>query len=273
MKKSRLIFSVLLVPVDFVMLLGAGLVTYLLRTRILDAFRPVLFEFNLPLERYFLLVVATSVLFLIIYAISGLYFLRPRGIMEEFFRILIASSAGVMSMIVYIFLRQELFNSRFLVLGGWFFSIIFVMLGRILMRHIQNYFVSKYNVGVHKVMIIGNDHVSKQITQEIQNNPAYGYRIVKQLNNPEVQEVKLAIGNPGIDEVILADPNYSAEKVVEIVDFCHENHLVFKYVPNIYHTLTANYAFYTFIGLPLMELRRTALHGWGRVIKRLTDII
>ena len=272
MKKSRLIFSVLLVPVDFLMLLGAGLVTYLLRTRILDAFRPVLFEFNLPLERYFLLVVVASIFFLIIYAISGLYFLRSRGIMEEFFRILIASSAGVMSMIVYIFLRQELFNSRFLVLGGWFFSIIFVMLGRILMRHIQNYFVSKYNVGVHKVMIIGNDHVSKQITQEIQNNPAYGYRIVKQLNNPEVQEVKLAIGNPGIDEVILADPNYSAEKVVEIVDFCHENHLVFKYVPNIYHTLTANYAFDTFIGLPIMELRRTALDGWGKVIKRLADI-
>ena len=273
MKKSRLIFSVLLVPVDFIMLLGAGLVTYLLRTRILDAFRPVLFEFNLPLERYFLLVVATSLFFLIIYAISGLYFLRPRGIMEEFFRILIASSAGVMSMIVYIFLRQELFDSRFLVLGGWFFSIIFVMLGRILMRHIQNYFVSKYNVGVHKVMIIGNDHISKQIIQEIKNNPAYGYRIVKQLNNPEVHEVKLAIGNPGIDEVILADPNYPAGKVVEIVDFCHENHLVFKFVPNIYHTLTANYAFDTFTGLPIIELRRTALDGWGRVIKRLTDIV
>ena len=114
MKKSRLIFSVLLVPVEFLMLLGAGLVTYLLRTRILDTFRPVLFQFNLPLEIYFLLVVAASILFLIIYAVSGLYSLRPRGITEEFFRILIASSAGIMGVIVYIFLRQELFNSRFL---------------------------------------------------------------------------------------------------------------------------------------------------------------
>lgn len=254
------------------MLLAAGLATYLLRTEILDAFRPVLFEFNLPLEKYFLLVVGTSLILLTAYAISGLYSLKARGIVEEFFRILIASSAGIMGIIVFIFLRQELFNSRFLILGGWFFAVFFVMTGRIIIRRLQNFFVSRYNVGVHKVMIIGDDHISEQIAREIKNNPAYGYRTVKHLSNPEVEEVRLAIGNPGIDEVILANPNYPAEKVVKIVDFCHENHLVFKFVPNLYHTLTANYSFDTFTGLPMVELQRTSLDGWGKVIKRVVDI-
>ena len=274
MKKAELIFSVLLLPLDFVMLVMAGLATYFLRTRILSAFRPALFEFNLPLEKYFLLALAVAGIFIITYAISGLYSLKStRSTIEEFFRVVVASSAGIMVVIIYIFLRQELFDSRFLVLGAWFLAIVFVSLGRLAMRYIQRLVVSRYDFGIHKVMIIGGDDVTRKIVGSIQANPAFGYRIVKHLADPEVQEVKLAIGNPGIDEVILANPNYPAERVVELVDFCHENHIAFKFVPNIYQTLTANFAFDAFAGVPLVELKRTALDGWGRVIKRTVDIL
>lgn len=140
------------------------------------------------------------------------------------------------------------------------------------MRYLQRYLVAKYNFGVHKVMVIGVDETTKKILEGIEANPALGYRIVKHLENPEVSEVKMAIGNPGVEEVILANPDYPAEKVTELVDFCHENHLTFRFVPNIYQTLTANFAFDTFIGVPLVELRRTALDGWGKVFKRAVDI-
>ncbi len=273
MKKGELIFSALLLPVDLAMLVLAGVTTYFLRTKILSSFRPVLFEFNLPFERYLLLVFAVSVIFIVAYAVSGLYSLySTRHTITEFFRVIVASSAAIMAVIVFIFLRQELFNSRFLVLGAWFFAIAFVSLGRLIMHNLQRFLVSKYDFGVHRVMVIGEDELSQRLVNDINADPAYGYRIVKHLANPEVTEVKLAIGNPGIDEVILANPNYSADRVVEIVDFCHENHLIFKYVPNIYQTLTTNFAVDTFSGAPLIELRRTALDGWGRIIKRLTDL-
>ncbi|MGD0977127.1 MAG: sugar transferase [Minisyncoccia bacterium] len=273
MKKSELFFSALLLPVDFLMLLVAGVATYFLRTRILNAFRPVLFEFNLPFEKYFLLVVFVSLIFLAAYALSGLYSLQStRKTIAEFFRVVIASSAAIMVVIIYIFLSQSLFNSRFLVLGAWFLAIVFVSFGRLVMRYLQRFLVSRYDFGIHKVMVIGDDELSQKIVDDIRTNPAYGYRIVKHLANPEVIEVKLAIGNPGIDEVILANPNYPADKVTEIVDFCHENHLVFKFVPNLFQTLTANFAVDTFSGAPLIELKRTALDGWGRIIKRIVDI-
>jgi len=214
MKKGELVFSALLLPVDFVMLLAAGIATYFLRTRILSAFRPVLFEFDLPFSEYFTLVVVVSLVFIAAYAISGLYSLRStRGALEEFSRVVVASSAGIMSVIVFVFLRQELFNSRFLVLGAWFLAIVFVSVGRFLMRRLQKFFISKHNFGVHKVIVIGGDSVTEKVVNEIKNNPATGYRIVKHLINPDVEEVKLAVANPGVDEVILANPNYPAEKV------------------------------------------------------------
>ncbi|MBI2057433.1 MAG: sugar transferase [Candidatus Yanofskybacteria bacterium] len=274
MKKSELFFNTLLLPVDFLMIVFAGIATYFLRTEIFSSFRPVLFEFNLPLEKYFLLVFFVAVLFIGIFAVSGLYKLRTTtGRIEEFFRVAIASSAGVMVLIIYIFLRQELFNSRFLVLGGWFLSVVFVSLGRFLIRYLQKRLVARHDFGVHRVLVIGDDKISSKLTQEISQNRAIGYRIVKHLENPEVAEVKLAIGNPGIDEVILANPNYPEEKILEIVDFCNENHLTFKFVPNIYQTLTTNFSIDVLAGVPMIELRRTNLDGWGRVIKRFVDIV
>ena len=110
-KKSELILNVALVPVDFIMLLLAGIVTYLIRTRILDTFRPVEFSFNLPFERYFIFVFVVAIVFIIAYASSGLYALRTtRRLFAEVFRVAIASSAGLMAVIIYIFLRAELFG-------------------------------------------------------------------------------------------------------------------------------------------------------------------
>ena len=273
MKKADLFFNVLRLPMDFLMLLTAGATTYIFRTEILRTFRPVLFEFNLPLVTYLYLVIFVSALFIISYTISGLYSMKVRmGIVEEFSKVLVSSSAAVMVIIVYIFLRQELFNSRFLVMGGWFFAVLFVFLGRILVRWLQVFFVSKYDFGIHRIMIVGNDSIATNIIGEITKNPSSGYRIVKHLLNPEIEEVRSSVGNPGVDEVILANHDYPADKIVELIDFCNENHLGFKFVPNLNQTMTTNYEVDVINGMPLIELKRTALDGWGKVIKRVLDI-
>lgn len=273
MKRGEFIFNTLVLPVDFFMLLVAGTMTYLLRTKILASFRPVLFSFDLPFERYILLVIVVSLVFIACYAAAGLYSLKAtRGIFEELAKILVASAAGIMVLIVYIFLRQELFNSRFLILGACFFAIVFVSIGRLAMRQLQRFLITRHNFGTHKVMVIGEDRVSQKILHEIGTHPGLGYRIVKHSPHPSMEEIRLFIVNPGIDEIILANPNYPADDILQIVDFCHENHLTFKFVPNIYQTLTANFAVDTISGIPLIELRRTALAGWGHVAKRVLDI-
>lgn len=273
MKKSELVLNIALIPVDFAMLLAAGIVTYLIRTRILDAFRPVKFAFTLPFERYFFFVTIVALLFLVAYAAAGLYNLRAtRRFMEEAMRVIMGSSVGLMAVIVYMFLRAALFDSRFLVLGAWVLGIIFVSLGRFAMRKLDRFLVVRYGMGVHKVLIIGADEISKLLVAQMTGDPGSGYKVVKQLAHPEVAEIKNAIGNPGVDEVILANPNYPADRVIELVEFCHENHLGFRFVPNLYQTLTKNFTLDTYTGVPFVELRRTALDGWGRVFKRGIDV-
>lgn len=272
MKKADLFFNVVRVPLDFTMLVGAGIANYFLRTQILDVFRPVQFQFNLPLIVYLPLVLFVSGLFIGVYAISGLYMMRVRSSLAgEFIKIVVASSAAIMLVIIYIFLRQELFNSRFLVMGGWFIGIAFVFFGRILVRQAQRYALARKGFGRHRLLVVGKDAVSDQIVADIKANPYLGYEIIGQLDKPDIADVQPFLAQ-GIDEVILADPNYPAEKIVELVDFCHEHHLIFKFIPNIYQTLTTNFDVDVIRNMPLIELKRTPLDGWGRVFKRVFDI-
>ena len=266
--------NVALVPVDFVMLILAGVIAYVVRTRILDAIRPVQFTPDLSFERYFLIVLVVSLIFIACYAFSGLYRLSTtRRFLQELFRIIVASSAGLMVVIVYMFLRAELFNSRFLVLGAWVVGILFVLMGRFAMRKLQRFLAGYYDIGIHKVLVIGDDELTKTLVQHMQEDRNAGWRVVKQLAHPEIAEVHSAIGNPGVDEVILANPNYPAERVIELIEFCNEMHLGFRFVPNLYQTLTKNFSFDTYTGVPFVELRRTPLDGWGRVFKRGIDIL
>lgn len=271
MKKSELYFNVLRLPVDFLMLVLAGIATYFLRTEILSSFRPVLFEFNLPFTKYFYLVSFVSFVFLMSYAISGLYSLKVRRrLFDELLKIIMASSAGIMVVIIYIFLRQELFDSRFLVLGGWFFAIVFVFIGRLSILQLQRFCVSKRNFGVHNLVIIGNDDLAVAVLDKVNNDPTCGYKLSKHLLLPSLDEIRK--NQSEIDEIILTTPNYPEEQILELVDFCHENHIIFKYIPNMHKTLTANFDMDVIGGLPLIELKRTRLDGWGKVIKRVIDV-
>jgi len=275
MKKSELIFTAALVPVDFVMLVLAGLAAYSLRTSgYITATRPVLFSFNLPFERYFGLVIFVALAWLAVFALAGLYSFksRLRGL-KLFLRIVIATSAGLMIIIVYIFIRREFFDSRFIILAAWGFAVIFVGLGRLLVRLTQSFLVGRFGVGSHRVLVIGKDAVTQSITDEIKDRPSLGYQIVKVLPDIDMAKVESAVGNPAIDDVILANPDFPREKVIELINFCEDKQLNFKFVPNLFQTLTTNIDVDTLAAMPIIELRHTALDGWGRITKRAIDII
>ena len=76
-----------------------------------------------------------------------------------------------------------------------------------------------------------------------------------------------------IKAVIQGDVDLSNEEIHDLVDFCTEHQLVFKYVVDSYGALLTNIKNETLAGIPLLEIRRTALDGWGRIIKRFFDFI
>ncbi len=220
------------------------------------------------------MVLVIGLFWIVIFALAGLYEIRRSNrLWGDLVRIIIGTSAGLIGIIIYIFVQRQFFDSRFLILAAWVLAIVFVGWGRLVLLVVQKYLVSYYHVGVHNVLVVGGDGVSEEIIEEIKRRPALGYHLVKYFQNLDLAEIRKIAQREEIDEVILANPDFPRENILELVDWCEEKHLNFKFVPNLFQTLTSNIDFDTLGVVPLIELRRTALDGWGKIIKRTMDIV
>lgn len=275
MKKSELIFSAILVPIDYLMILAAGLFAYYLRFQsALTDLRQVFYEMSF--ERYFLILSLTGIVWLAVFAVSGLYNIRgTRKAIDELARIFIACSTAVMLIIIVIFFKREFFSSRFIILSGWLLSIVFVSLTRILIRALQHSLFRK-GIGIHNVLIIGRDKNSEQVVKQIHLKPSLGYNIISHWDNFDEEKLKNARAmaqEKAVDEIIQADSNLPKDEVLRLIDFCNDYHLVYKYAAGFAEAQTVHLEVNTLGGIPIVEVKRTPLDGWGKILKRIFDVV
>jgi exopolysaccharide biosynthesis polyprenyl glycosylphosphotransferase len=273
MKKAELVFNVLLVPVDFLMVFLSGMAAYFLRfSKSIVDLRPILFD--LPLSRYTLIVIAVALFFVGIFSLLGLYsFVAKRKIREDFSKIVIGVSAGIMLMIFFTFLTRELFSSRFIILALWILAIVFVFAGRIILEMARRWLVGKYGYGTHKVFIMGENDLSAVLKREFQNNPALGYRVLSAKKAYDLGYFKKTYEAAGIDEVIVTDLSGDKSFFINLLEYCRVAHIDFKFVADLFHAKATRMEIETIGGVSLIEIKRTPMEGWGRVLKRVFDIL
>lgn len=274
MNKSELTFSAILVPLDYLVVFLAALAAYGLRFgTVVTGFRPVISE--IPLEEYLPVALIASLIWVMVFALSGLYNIRTtRRMVEEFSKIFLACSTAFLIIIIFIFFQRELFSSRFIILSGWLLSIIFISIERFLVRSIQHQLLKK-GIGAHRVIVLGKDQTTGRLVHELTNNSSWGYKIVKHLSIQEEEDLKQlkdVLGDNSIDEVIQADPTIQKELVLKIIDLCNENHLAFKYAANLFETSATNIEVIPIAGIPVIEIKKTPLDGWGKILKRVFDL-
>lgn len=275
MKKSELFFSFLLVPLDFLMIVLAGISAYYIRfAEFTIDIRPAIF--NLPFFSYLKIVLLIAILWLIIFALAGLYNIKSaRKLIKEIYRVVLACSTGLMLIVVLIFVRRELFDSRFIVLVGWILAIFYISLARAIIRWLQK-ILFIYGIGVHKVVLVGNSKTTDNLIKEFSSNKESGYEVVKHLRDFSIetaQELTEFIKNKEVDEIIQSDPNLTKAEILRLYDFSDEYHITFKYAADLLGTKVLKTEVMEIAGIPIVEVRKTPLDGWGRIIKRIFDII
>ncbi len=273
MKKIDLLFTAILVPLDFIMIILAGLSAYFIRfSSFSQKIRPVIFY--LPFKNFLFILFWVAISWIIIFALSGLYSTKNRHkFIDDFYKIFTACSSGIILIFVIIFMRRELFDSRFIVLMGWFLSILFVFLGRLTIRIIKKKLFYK-GIGVNNLIIIGNDKITKNIVDFFRKNKNFGYKILEWIKDDnDIEKKLLKIKKKHHIDEILYSGNIKKEKSIELINFSWEHHIDYKYIPNIFETQTININVLDLGGIPIIELNKTPLDGWKKIIKRIIDII
>ncbi len=275
MKKSELLFNLISILVDFLMLLLAGIIAFYLRFE-LEGLRPILY--NMSLDDYIKVLFLISPVLILLLASAGLYNLKgTRRLSSELLKIILAISSGLLLVVILFFFNQEVFPSRLIILLTWLLTIVLISVGRIILRAIQTAMLRK-GIGLHKLVVITSTQHSPEIVSEIEKRKELGYRIVAQLpSNLSTDEMLLRLNQlrqqQGIDEVLQADPKIDPTVSTLLLKFCRDYGINFNFVPNLFETAVANISVETISGIPIIVLKRTPLDGWGKVLKRVVDII
>ncbi|MBI2633113.1 MAG: sugar transferase [Parcubacteria group bacterium] len=270
MKRGRIIFTALLLPVDYIMLVVSGILIYYARFNVMTQFRPAIFE--IPFQRYFVLTLVVAFVWLILLVVSGLYAREKRNLIGEFFTIFSAITFGAMFLVLYIFFNRELFNSRFIILAAWFLTPFIVMIGRIIIFYAQRRTFKKGKLR-ERLLLIGHSEEAQKIEQYIRVNPFLGYEIsaryysLEELKN-DSREWFL------FDAVVLCDRDWLHTDILKLHEVCEQRQLIMQYVADTFSSLASNSRVIMMGGYPFIEVMKTPLEtAWKRIEKRVADVV
>jgi len=282
MKKSELFFAFLLLPIDIGMIFLSFVLAYQLRVSLLDVM-PALSDITLKQYLHYSLVIIP--IWIALFALNGLYYRRATGgVFHEFYKVLSASSTAMLFLILIFFFSKTVFFSRLILIFTWVLSIILICFGRIILKLIQRYLL-RYGIGRRNLLLIGDNQTSETVCKTVSKNPNFGYEIIGILNGESniskfglnvigpVSDLLNKIRKYHIDEIVLTDVNLSKTKTLEIIQICSDTKTTFKYIPDTFSLMTFNVTSGLLGSIPVMELKSIPLDGWGRIVKRLIDIL
>ena len=270
-------YSLLLIIGDFLALLIAFSVAYILRVRLDE--RTLLVQ--IPAWDYFRAVATVLPLWILGNAFIGLY---NQGVFEKRFaelgRLLVGSIIGILMVIGYDFVNNvELFPARLVPVYGLVLGFGFLVLFRTFLKVLRR-ILFRYGVGISNVVVVGNTIVSEQMVWAVKDTKNTGQKVLCTIGRkvhgikhyPSFLEATTNLRRP-IHGIIQTELYSNQDKNNEILRYAHEHHASYRFVPGNTDLFVGNITVDLYAGLPVVAVHQTALIGWGRIVKRMFDLL
>lgn len=147
-----------------------------------------------------------------------------------------------------------------------------MFLARVAIIYLQRLLLKK-GIGINKTILVGNSKTSNVIKEEFDKNPTFGYKVIEEFAKFNERELTNIIARDEIDVIIQTDQNMGKEEILNLLDFATVNQIAFKYTADLFGAAGIQREVSTIADIPVIEIKRTPLDGWGRIIKRTFDII
>ncbi len=273
---ASLAYSFLLIVGDFLALLGAFSLAYILRVKIDE--RSLIQA--IPATTYFWAFVTVLPLWVLVHWFIGLY---QSAVYErrfvELWRLLVGSFIGILVVIGYDFVSTEaLFPARLIAVYGLGIGFGFLVIFRTFARLIRQ---SLYSVGfgVSNVLVIGDTAVTDEIVAAIKHTKKTGLQVLAVVGRDvqtfktykSFEEAASSLRRP-VHSIIQTELYKNPEQNNVILTYAQQRHIAYRFVPGNSDLFVGNIEVELFAGLPVIAVHQTALIGWGRIAKRLFDI-
>jgi exopolysaccharide biosynthesis polyprenyl glycosylphosphotransferase len=270
---------------DFLALVAAFAGAYILRVSI--SHKPI--SETVSAVTYLEIFLLVLPFWIMIFALMGLY---NSSIYEKRFveagKLLIGSFLGLLFVtgLAY-FSNKALFPAKLVPIYGFLFAFLFLLIFRNLARAIRSMMFS-YDIGITNVLLVGNTPMSLELINILQDRRHSGYKILgvvtdknqafkrypklKIFKDPEEAITQLKIRN--VHSIIQTELYADPDKNNDLINFAQQQHIAFRFVPGNSEMFVGNLEVELFKqSLPVVAVHQTALIGWGRIVKRVFDLI
>jgi len=282
-RTSVVYWALALIAADVVAVIVGTLLAYFLR------FNSMLLpyeEFH-PLRNYYGYLATMMLAEPIVLAANGMY--RPQRAIswiDHLYSIFTSTSvATAIAIVASAIMWRDVSSSRLMVALAWLLATTFVALGRYTLARIQGSLRTR-GVGAQRMLIVGTGEPALLVLERIRHSPSLGYRPVGFV--AETSDLTVVDGLPilgtidcigqivakhQIDDVVVAIPTLSQQKLIEVVTLCANEKVNIKVVPDLFQFMTSGVGISDLNGLPLVSVKDVALRGWNVTMKRTMDLV
>lgn len=274
-KRSEIIFGLLRIPLDALAVAAALLVGYRLREASIDLIpgvqllEPPLSLPSIPVYMDTFVVPAVGA-FLLIAAVLSLYSLKAsRSAWREVGGVIIASLLWLVVVIAWYFLvAKQLFYSRVLLVHSVMLITVFVTSARAAITLLQRAMLYR-GIGVRLAVSIGALPIPIAARYALEHDRSYHY--VGHL--ADIGALRRLSKKHAFDLVLQTDPDAGGTATAELIEECRSRHMGYAFLPPILADVPHQLHVERLGLLPMIRFQPTPLDGWGRVWKRLFDIL
>ncbi len=273
------IFPVVLAISDGVLSAVALTFGFILRSKLFNM--PIIF--NKPVEYFYPLLVIFPLIVIVVFKQMGLY--RTKTCLSKlnqllmYFRALIVVALVVMAGMFLLKMNY----SRTLLAMVFLSAMILLGASRFILNLIHERLLAR-GVNATRVLIIGAGETAQMLLEKIHNFPTLGYYVVgfvaesgrgKRYLGKEIlgsiKDLPRIISDYQVDEVILARPNISREKVLDLVVQLEAADVGIKMVSDLYDIVTSQTVIDGIADIPMIEVHKRRFHRLQDALKVVMD--
>jgi len=281
---ASIVYNVCLVIGDALAVTAAFTLAYVIRVSINHR----VIHQHIHALAYIAILAALLPFWILIFALLGLYNTRVYDQrFNELGRLIVGSFIGILFIISFSYItNQTIFPARLVTVYAFVFTLALVFIFRTLARGARRQLFD-YGIGINNILIIGDTLSTNRLVKSLENTAATGQRVIGVVGGVKhsikdgpsyhvyksFKEACQHLKNKQLNSIIQTELYSDFELNDEILTYSQEHHIAYGFVPGNSEIFVGNLEADLFYHVPIIAVHQTALIGWGRVVKRLMDLI
>jgi len=177
----------------------------------------------------------------------------------------------------------ETFSSYYIFYGSLAFAIAYVSTLRFAYERITGALLAAAGY-TRRTVLVGTGHHIEQVAHALQDGDGGGIELVGFISltpRPDnglrslgsIADLSEILAGGGVDEVIIADPDFPQQQAVDLVDRCHQRGVRVRIAPSTMEILIHRAEFVPGQSVPLFELKPPVFEGVDFALKRTFDLV